>query len=81
MAEQNMFSGLVYCAGCGGTMVLHRAHTMDAVKNNFMCSTYKKRGKEKCTCHYIRENQLAEIILDDLRRVTHFARQQEELFI
>jgi site-specific DNA recombinase len=81
MAEQNMFSGLVYCAGCGGTMVLHRAHTMDAVKNNFMCSTYKKRGKEICTGHYIRENQLAEIILDDLRRVTHFARQQEALFI
>ncbi len=81
MAEQNMFSGLVYCADCGGTMVLHRAHTMDAMKNNFMCSTYKKRGKENCTAHYIRENQLAEIILDDLRRVTHFARQQEALFI
>ena len=46
MAEQNIFSGLVYCADCGGTMVLHRAHTMDAVKNNFMCSTYKKKGKE-----------------------------------
>jgi len=54
---------------------------MDAVKNNFMCSTYKKRGKEKCTGHYIREYQLAAIILDDLRRVTHFARQQEALFI
>ncbi|WP_282432452.1 MULTISPECIES: recombinase family protein [Pelotomaculum] len=23
MAEQNIFSGLVYCADCGGTMVLH----------------------------------------------------------
>jgi site-specific DNA recombinase len=81
MAEQNMFSGLVYCAECGGTMVLHRAHTMDAVKNNFMCSTYKKRGKEMCTAHYIREIQLSAIVLDDLRRVTHFARQQEALFI
>jgi len=81
MAEQNMFSGLVYCLDCNQTLVLHRAHTMDAVKNNFMCSTYKKRGKEKCSGHYIREYQLAAIILDDLRRVTHFARQQEALFI
>ncbi|MDI9499667.1 MAG: Recombinase [Pelotomaculum sp. PtaU1.Bin035] len=81
MAEQNMFSGLVYCTDCGGTMVLHRARTMDAVKNNFMCSTYRKRGKEICTGHYIREKQLAEIVLDDLRRVTHFARQNEALFI
>ena len=81
MEEQNMFSRLVYCADCGGTMVLHRAHTMDAAKNHFMCSTYKKHGKEVCTAHYIREKQLAEIILDDLRRVTHFARQQETLFV
>ncbi|MGI6752604.1 MAG: recombinase family protein [Anaerovoracaceae bacterium] len=80
MAEQNIFSGLIYCKDCGGTMVLHRAHTMDAVKNNFMCSTYKKKGKEHCTAHYIRESQLAEILLDDLRRVTHFARQNEAAF-
>jgi hypothetical protein len=80
MAEQNIFSGLVYCKDCGGTMVLHRAHTMDAVKNNFMCSTYKKKSKISCSAHYIRENQLAEVILDDLRRVTHYARQHEALF-
>jgi len=46
-----------------------------------MCSAYKKRGKEMCTAHYIREIQLAAIVLDDLRRVTHFARQQEALFV
>ncbi|MBR5949107.1 MAG: DUF4368 domain-containing protein [Clostridia bacterium] len=79
-AEQNMFSGLVYCADCGGTMVLHRAHTMDAVKNNFMCSTYKKKGKEVCSGHYIREVALAAVMLDDIRRITHFARQNELRF-
>lgn len=79
-AEQNMFSGLVYCMDCGGTMVLHRAHTMDAVKNNFMCSTYKKKGKDVCSAHYIREVDLYAIVLDDLRRVTHFARQNQRRF-
>lgn len=80
MAEQNIFSGLLYCKDCGKAMVLSRAHTMDAVKNNFQCATYRKRGKETCSGHYIRENQLAVILLDDLRRVTHFARQNELLF-
>ena len=80
MAEQNIFSGLVYCMDCGGTMVLHRAHTMDAVKNNFMCSTYKKKGKDICSGHYIREQELNVILLDDIRRVTHFARQNELRF-
>ncbi|MDD4700493.1 MAG: DUF4368 domain-containing protein, partial [Oscillospiraceae bacterium] len=47
---------------------------------NFMCYTYKKRGKEVCSSHYIREHDLTRIILDDLRRVTHFARQKEALF-
>ena len=79
-AEQNMFSGLVYCMDCGGTMVLHRAHTMDAVKNNFMCSTYKKKGKDVYSAHYIRELDLYAIVLDDLRRVTHFARQNQRRF-
>ncbi len=80
MTEQNIFSGLVYCMDCGGAMVLHRAHTMDAVKNNFMCSTYKKKGKEVWSAHYIRESELAAILLDDTHRVTHFARQNENLF-
>ena len=80
MAEQNIFSGLIYCKDCGKALVLSRAHTMDAVKNNFQCSTYRKRGKETCSGHYIRESQLAAMLLDDLRRVTHFARQNELLF-
>lgn len=80
MAEQNIFSGLLYCKDCGKAMVLSRAHTMEAVKNNFQCATYRKRGKEICSGHYIREAQLAAILLDDLRRVTHFARQNELLF-
>ncbi|NSW92165.1 MAG: recombinase family protein [Firmicutes bacterium] len=80
MDEPNMFSGLVYCADCGKTLVLHRAHTMKATQNNFMCYTYKKKGKEVCSAHYIRELDLTRIILDDLRRVTHFARQKERLF-
>lgn len=76
MDEPNLFSGLVFCADCGKPLVLHRAHTMETIKNNFMCYTYKKRGKEVCSSHYIREHDLMRIILDALRRVTHFARQK-----
>jgi site-specific DNA recombinase len=80
MDTPNLFSGMVFCADCSGTLVLHRAHTMKETQNNFMCSTYKKRGKEECSSHYIRETQLKAIILDDLKRVTHYARQKEKLF-
>lgn len=80
MAEPNIFSGLAYCADCGRTMVLHRASTMKKSDYNFKCYTYGKRGKGECTPHHIREEELYAIILDDLRRVTHFARKKERQF-
>ena len=81
MEEQpNPFSGMVYCADCGAVMRLTRRRS-EEVKNNLKCSTYSKRGTEGCTAHYIQERQLEAIVLDDLRRVTHYARQKERLFV
>ena len=80
MDEQNMFSGLVYCADCGKPMVLHRAHTMKPEQNNFTCRTYKKDGSAACTAHYIREVALKEIVLETLRRTAEFARNYPEKF-
>ena len=78
--EQNKYSGLVVCADCGATMVLHRAHTMSAAYSHFTCRTYKKYGAETCTGHYIRECVLDEVILEDLRRVTAMAREHTQEF-
>ena len=46
----------------------------------FRCSTYGKRGKDACTPHHITEANLNAIVLDDLRRVTHFARTKKHQF-
>ena len=80
MDEQNMFSGLVYCADCGKPMVLHRAHTMKPEQTHFTCRTYKKDGAEVCSAHYIREVALKEIVLETIRRATEFARSDPERF-
>ena len=80
MDEPNMFSGLVYCADCGKPLVLHRASTMKKTKYNFQCYTFGKRGKGNCSPHHIREMDLMKIVLDDIRRVTHYARTQERQF-
>ncbi len=80
MDEPNPFSGLVFCADCGKPMVLHSATTMKKVEYNFKCYTYGKKGKSACSAHHIRECDLTQIVLDDLRRVTHFARMKERQF-
>ncbi len=80
MEEPNIFSGITFCADCGRSMVLHRASSMKKGDYNFKCYTYGKRGKAECSPHHIREEELYEIILDDLRRVTHIARMKEKQF-
>lgn len=80
MDEPNLFSGLIYCADCGKYLVLCRTQTMRENQYYFRCSTYSKRGKDACSPHQIRESDLKQIVLDDLRRVTHFARMKERQF-
>ena len=78
--QPSPFSGMVYCADCGAVMRLTRRRS-EEVGNSLKCSTYSKRGTEGCTAHYIHERQLEAIVLDDLRRVTHYARQKEKFFV
>ena len=80
MGNPNIFSGLLYCLDCGDKLDLYRTHTKGDNYNNFKCRTYNKKGKEFCTSHYIREDAIKAIVLDDLRRVTHLARTHETLF-
>ena len=78
--EPSLFSGLVYCMDCGAVMTYHRTHGEKEAKARFICSNYRKNSKTTCSVHGIREEDLYAIVLDDLRRVTHFARQNERKF-
>ena len=80
MDEPNMFAGLVFCADCGKPMVLYRTESMKRSQFHLKCYTYGKKGKNYCTPHQIRQNDLEQVVLDDLRRVTHFARMKERQF-
>ena len=53
---------------------------MKRTEYNFKCYTYGKKGKTVCTPHHIREFELKAVVLEDLRRVTHFARMKEKQF-
>ena len=75
--EVNMFAGLVKCDCCGKalTMALNQGK-----KRYFSCSTYKSKGKDVCTIHYILFDNLSEIILRDIQQKIKMIQQDAKAF-
>lgn len=81
MGEMDKFSGLVFCADCKSRHYHIRGTTITERQTNYICGTYRKKGKDVCTAHFIRTVVLDEVVLQDLRRVTAFAREHKQEFI
>lgn len=81
--QSSIFTGLVYCAGCGAKM---RNHTEKFTYKDgrpgrysaFICGNYARSGKRACTVHTIYERALKQIILGDVREKAHFAEHTPE---
>ncbi len=77
--EMDKYAGYLYCADCGTRLYLHR-HKQDPLKNDFFCGGYQTFGKAYCTAHYIRETVLDSIVLESIRRILRFAREETDAF-
>ena len=80
MGDMGMFSGLLYCADCGHTLHLNRTKSWARDKDNYTCGTYK-REKGQCTAHFIRAVVLEQLVLENLREVISFAREDTDAFV
>lgn len=80
MGDMGIFSGLLYCAECGGKMYQCRATNFTEEQKYFICSTYRK-GKDLCTTHSIRNVVLHEIVLKNLREAIQYVSQHEAEFM
>ena len=80
MGDMGMFSGLVYCADCGGKIYLCRANHFKPEQEYYICSTYRK-DRTLCKTHSIRRVVLEEIVLRNLREAISYVTQYEDDFI
>ena len=80
MGDMGIFSGLLYCAECGGKMYQCRATNFTEEQKYVICSTYRK-GKDLCTTHSIKNVVLHEIVLRNLREAIEYVTQYEAEFI
>ena len=81
MGEMPILSGMVFCADCGAKLYQVRYRGWTHEQEHMVCATYRKKGKEICSSHQIRNCVLEELLLDGIRSVSAFARDHEDEFV
>ena len=82
MGDLNKYNGLLCCSDCGSKLYFVRGTTIKPENYSFICSRYRKHmGEEQCTPHSIKEVVLDEIILEEIRKATYYARAKTKEFV
>ena len=81
MGEMPILSGMVFCADCGAKLyqVRHRGWTHD--QEHMVCATYRKKGKEICSSHQIRNVVIEDFLLTGVREITGYVQSHENEFV
>ena len=77
--RQGLFSGLLYCADCGGKLHFATCKSFEGKQDHYVCSKYKS-GRGDCSAHYIREDVLRELVLERIQAVNEYIRGDVEGF-
>lgn len=79
--KTNIFSGLLYCAECGGKLNYNYKQTKPD-QSYFQCGTYSYHvTKDDCSTHYIREIVVNELILAELNEIIRTANCDEKALV
>lgn len=70
LGEMPILSGMVYCADCGSKLYQVRCKGCPHEKEYMVCSKYRKKGKEACTSHQIRNVEIEAALLYTIQQVT-----------
>jgi hypothetical protein len=80
LGEANPLTGLVYCADCGAKLYNERGMTSKGKWHDvYTCASNRKKTTD-CTAHRIRTDTINELVLDTLRTVSEYARNNEAEF-
>ena len=81
LGEMPMLSGMVYCADCGSKLYQVRGKGWPHDKEYMVCASYRKKSKQTCSSHRIRNAVLEQLILERLQEVMAYAKENEDKFI
>jgi len=69
-----LFAGFVKCEDCGSALGYSNSQKIE----QYTCGTYRRHGKNFCTCHYIRKDVLEQVVFDDIRKYSKLAKHEAD---
>ena len=78
--KKSIFSGLLFCNDCGKKMYFQSPVTDLKAKDHYRCSSYK-HDTSLCTAHYITDEVLQNLVLENIQKVISYMKNYEDLFI
>ena len=78
--NKSIFSGLLFCYDCGKKLYFKSPVSDKKAKEHYRCSSYKS-SRASCTSHYITDEALQNIVLENMQKVISYMKSYEDLFI
>ena len=78
--KKSIFSGLLFCYDCSKKMYFQSPVVDIRNKDHYRCSSYK-HDTSACSSHYISDDALQNIVLENIQRVISYMKDYEDLFI
>lgn len=78
--KKSIFSGLLFCYDCGKKMYFQSPVTDLNAKDHYRCSSYKK-NISLCTSHWITDEVLQSLVLENIQKVVSYMKNFEDSFI
>ncbi len=79
-SERSIFTGLLKCSDCGGNLNFHFNQGNHDIEY-FNCGNNNGRYRNCPTTHYIRQDFLEQIVLQEIQRLKQFANGYENDFV
>ena len=78
--KKSIFSGLLFCYDCGKKLYFQSPVNNLKAKDHYRCSSYKK-NTSLCTSHWITDEVLQSLVLENIQKVVAYMKNYEDLFI
>ena len=78
--KKSIFSGLLFCYDCEKKLYFQSPVTDTKSKDHYRCSSYKN-NTSLCSSHYISDEVLQSLVLENMQKVISYMKDYEDIFI